>query len=256
MVHANEQHLARRGFMGQCAGLAACQPGTASALRTLSTIVAAATAQESFASEAKPRLHGRAVLVDAQGRNLRGRDLKPQLNYVFHYPYEGTPVFLLNLGKVAAGQTLKTKDGGSYTWPGGVGPGRSLVAFSAICAHQLVYPTAQLSFISYRKDKPAKGIQAGLIHCCAEHSQYDPAAGARVLAGPAEQPLCAVLLEHDRQTDALTAYGTLGGELFDAFFAKYDAKLALDVGSRAKAKVEGTARVLELDKFCKNNVQC
>ena len=44
------------------------------------------------------------------------------------------------------------------------------------------------------------------------------AQGAKVLHGPAEQPLCAVLLEHDAKADTLTAYATLGGELFDDFF--------------------------------------
>ena len=37
-----------------------------------------------------------------------------------------------------------------------------------------------------------RGVQDGLIHCCAEHSQYDPARGAEVLSGPARQPLNAL----------------------------------------------------------------
>ena len=85
---------------------------------------------------------------------------------------------------------------------------RSLVAFSAICAHQLVYPTRDVSFISFRKTRAQRGVQDELIHCCAEHSQYDPAHGAQVLSGPAPQPLCAVLLSHDpagRQPDRLCA---------------------------------------------------
>jgi len=42
-----------------------------------------------------------------------------------------------------------------------------------------------------------------VIHCCSEHSQYDPAEGARVVAGPAPQPLAAILLDHDPASDAL-----------------------------------------------------
>jgi arsenite oxidase small subunit len=144
----------------------------------------------------------------------------------------------------------------AYDWPGGVGPGRTIVAFSAICAHQLVYPTPQLSFISFRKTKSAKGVQDNLIHCCADHSQYDPARGAQVLSGPAEQPLCAILLEHDARTDTLTAYATLGGELFDAFFKKYEFKLSMDVGPKARQQVSTQTVVKGLDKFCKNPVQC
>ena len=95
-----------------------------------------------------------------------------------------------------------------------------------------------------------------LIHCCSEHSQYDPARGAQVLSGPAPQPLCAVLMEHDPKADTLTAYATLGGELFDDFFRKYEMKLSLEVGAKAKNSVAGRAVVLELAKFCRNSIQC
>jgi hypothetical protein len=74
-----------------------------------------------------------------------------------------------------------------------------------------------------------------MIHCCSEHSKYDPAAGARVMGGPAPQPLCAILLEHDRAGDPLFATGTLGGEMFNTFFAKYDLRLALEHGSSNRA---------------------
>src|SRR6185295_5414517 len=125
-----------------------------------------------------------------------------QVNYVFHYPFEATPVFLLDLDKAAEPRALSTKDRESYGWPGGVGPRRSIVAYSAICAHQLVYPTKDVSFISFRKMRAQKGVQDNLIHCCAEHSQYDPARGAQVLAGPAPQPLAAVLLLHEPAADS------------------------------------------------------
>ena len=95
-----------------------------------------------------------------------------------------------------------------------------------------------------------------MIHCCADHSEYDPAKGAQVQGGPAEQPLCAVLLEHDARLDTLTAFATLGGELFDEFFRKYEIKLSLDVGPKAKNAVEGRAVVRELAKFCRNAIQC
>jgi hypothetical protein len=131
-----------------------------------------------------------------------------------------------------------------------------VVAFSAISAHQLVYPTRDVSFISFRKNRAQRGVQDELIHCCADHSQYDPARGAQVLSGPASQPLCAVLLSHDRTTDQLTAYATLGGELFDDFFRKYEMKLSLEVGPKARNSVTGEAVVRELEKFCRNPIQC
>ncbi len=233
----------RRDFVQACSAAAAC---TSTALAT----------GPSFAADARARDYARALLCNEQGDPIKASSLRAQTNYLFHYPFEATPVFLLNLGQAAAPQTLSTQAKDSYAWPGGVGPQKSLVAFSAICAHQLVYPTQQVSFISFRKTKSPKGLQDNLIHCCADHSQYDPARGAQVLSGPATQPLCAVLLEHDPNTDQLTAYATLGGELFDAFFKKYEFKLSLDVGPKAKNRVMAKATVRELDKFCRNQIQC
>ena len=202
------------------------------------------------------RAHARALLVDERGDPLKAASLKPRTNYVFHYPFEATPAFLLDLGRAASPVALSSREGGVYNWPGGVGRQRSIVAFSAICAHQLVYPTRDVSFISFRPTRAQRGVQDGLIHCCADHSQYDPARGAEVLSGPATQPLCAVLLAHDAKTDTLTAHGTLGGELFDEFFRKYEMKLSLDVGPNAKRPVSGQTTVRELARFCRNLIQC
>jgi arsenite oxidase small subunit len=244
----------RRNFIESCssagvAATAACLSGAAS--------------MPAIAADARPRSYSRALLTNERGDPIKATSLVAQTNYVFHYPFEATPVFLLDLGKpalAASSAALKTKTGESYAWPGGVGKGRSIVAFSAICAHHLVYPTAQLSFISFRKGVPvnAKTPNAGadLIHCCADHSQYDPAQGAKVLSGPATQPLCAVLIEHNPNDDTLTAYATLGGELFDEFFKKYEAKLSIEVGSKAKNVVAQRTVLRELDKFCRNPVKC
>jgi arsenite oxidase small subunit len=241
----------RRNFIESCstAATAACLSGAAS-LPVL-------------AADARPKAYQRALLINERGDPLKASSLAAQTNYVFHYPFEATPVFLLDLGKnvlPTGSAALKTKGGDSYAWPGGVGAKKSIVAFSAICAHQLVYPTSQVSFISFRKGKPVntKTPDAGadLIHCCADHSQYDPAQGAKVLSGPATQPLCAILLEHNAKDDTLTAYATLGGELFDDFFKKYEAKLSIEVGSKAKNAVAQRAVVKELEKFCRNAVKC
>ncbi len=119
------------------------------------------------------------------------------------------------------------------------------------------YPTRQISFISYRErsSSPASA-RPNLIHCCSEHSEYDPASGARVVGGPAPQPLAAILLEHDPKTDALYALGTLGGELFNEFFAKYEFKLALDYGQGMRRPITGRTVVKELEEFCKQQVRC
>lgn len=229
----------RRSFMESCSAGAAC----------LSLPLAA------IAGNVTRREYDRALLVDEQGRPLKASRLAPLTNYVFHYPFVATPVFLLDMGKPVPPQTVSTKDRGAYSWPGGVGPRGSIVAYSAICAHKLVYPTREVSFISFRRTRAQKGVQDELIHCCADHSQYDPAKGAQVMSGPAPQPLAAVLLSYDAKQDTLSARGTLGGELFEEFFRKYEAKLSLEVGPRARDRVRD-AVVTELSRFCRNSIQC
>jgi len=210
--------------------------------------------------DAQPRQYTRTLLTDGTGRPMRASRLTVGENYVFNYPYSGTPCFLLNLGKpTVQGVSLKTEKGAAYQWPGGVGPRRAIVGYSAICSHKLTYPTRQISFISYRDQSTASRIsKPHMIHCCSEHSEYDPAAGARVMGGPAPQPLCAILLEHDPATDSLFATGTLGGELFNTFFSKYDLRLTLEHGSstQAQQRVAEKTKVIALSEYCKQQVRC
>jgi arsenite oxidase small subunit len=209
------------------------------------------------ANDARPRRYSRARLDDDNGRPLRAAQLPVDRTLIFHYPYAATPCFLLNLGRpVTAPARLKTATDGGYDWSGGVGPGGSIVAYSAICAHQLTYPTREISFISYRTEKSERNRFANVIHCCSEHSQYDPAQGGRVLAGPAPQPLAAILLEHDPDDDTLTAVGTLGGEMFNAFFTKFAFRLSMEHGKAARDSIGNRSRVTDLDNYCRQQVKC
>ena len=217
----------------------------------------AASGTAVLAAEARPHFYARAQLVDEKNVPLRSRAVPANRNLIFHYPYASTPCFLLNLGRPVDGAArLKTVDDQAYEWRGGVGVGRSIVAYSAICAHKLSYPTRDISFISYRVEKSARNKLAAVIHCCSEHSQYDPAQGARVVAGPAPQPLAAILLEHDARTDELFAVGTLGGEMFNEFFRKYEFKLTLEHGGTARQAIGGACAVQELDHYCRQQVKC
>src|SRR6267154_79415 len=164
-------------------------------------------------ADASPRLYSRALLVDPAGRPLEAGALPEKRNFIFHYPFAGTPCFLLNLGKPTRPfAQLKTADERTYEWPGGVGAGHSIVAYSAICAHRLT--------------------------------------------GPAPQPLAAILLEHDAASDDLYAVGTLGGELFNEFFSKYEFRLALDHGGHARTVVESRCMVSEMAQYCRQQVKC
>jgi Rieske Fe-S protein len=232
----------RRHFVSACAVL-----GTHAALSGVSTAWAAAT----------PRLYERARLVDLHDEPIKVRKLAARTNYVFNYPYAATPCFLLDLGRaVAGGEQLLRADGSRYGWSGGVGPQRSVVAFSAICAHKLAYPTREVSFIRFQAIRSPTS-DGNVIHCCADHSVYDPAAGARVLSGPAPQPLAAILLDYDAKTDELAALGTAGAEQFEAFFRKYEFKLAMDYGpGKASVPVGGTTVVHQLTEYCRQTIQC
>ena len=207
--------------------------------------------------DATPRAYQRSRLVDIHGTPLKARELAADVNYLFHYPYAGTPCFLLNLGTpVTASATLRREDGGTYAWNGGVGPSRSIVAFSAICAHKLAYPAREVSFIRYQAEKSPTS-DSRVIHCCADHSVYDPAGGARVVSGPAPQPLAAIVLDYDPGADALYATATLGAEQFAAFFHKYDFKLAMEYGQgKAQAPVGGATVVRELAQYCRQTIRC
>jgi len=231
--------MERRGFLKLCAASAA------------------ALGAPEVAAGAQARFYSRAKLVDEEGAPLRAAAIPANRNLVFHYPFAATPCFLLNLGRPAKGSaSLKTVAGEPYEWRGGVGARRSVVAYSAICAHRLAYPTRDITFISYRTQKGASNRIDNVIHCCAEHSQYDPADGARVLAGPAPQPLAAILLEHDSTTDQLHAVGTLGGEMFGEFFDKYAFRLSLEHGAGAREAVSGTCAVQYLESYSRQQMKC
>ena len=232
--------MQRREFIKFCAASAAATGGTAA-----------------LAEDAQPHFYNRARLVSSDGAPLLAKSVPAQRNLIFNYPYASTPCFLLNLGKPVKAARLATADRHGYEWHGGVGAARSIVAYSAICAHQMTYPTREISFISYRTEKSARNRFSNVIHCCSEHSQYDPADGARVLAGPAPQPLAAILLEHDPKTDELAAVGTLGGEMFNQFFAKFGFRLELENGGpAARREIAGACVVQSLENYCKQQVKC
>jgi arsenite oxidase small subunit len=209
--------------------------------------------------------HHRARLIDTEGHPITPSHLKVGENYLFHYPYIATPCFLLNLGRPTEQDTLlQTEKGKSYRWQGGVGPQRSIVAFSAICAHKMSYPADEVSFINYRhqtvsfRNKREAVIQRSqVIHCCSEKSVYDPFQGARVLGGPAPQPLAAILLEHDERDGSLYAAGIYGGDMFELFFEKFAFRLSLEFKTaNIREEVIRTATVMPLTQYCRTQVLC
>jgi arsenite oxidase small subunit len=231
---------ARRDLMRQ----AACVAGAWAASGALPVVVAG-----------EPQRHPRSLLVDAASNPWPASQLKVAEPYLFNYPFAASPVFLLALEQEVRGaDDLVTEDKRHYAAPAGVGPKRSIVAFSAICAHKLMYPTPSLSFIGVRNGHDSE--PAHVIHCCGDNSRYDPARGARVIGGPAPQPLAAVLLEWDPKSDQLYAVGTRGGEMFDAFFEKYAFRLEMEMGSRAHAVSTGQTVVKAASAYSRQWQTC
>ena len=230
----------------------------------------AALAALAGTSHARPALAGPRVsfspaeLVGADGIPLTCDALPRGQELVFNYPYETTPCFLIKLEQPTAGPVrLETENGEHYEWQGGVGPDRSVVAFCAICAHRMTHPTRQVSFIGYRRElgedaasQLAPAPPSGVIQCCSEQSIYDPANGARVLSGPAAQPLAAVDL---RVADdgRLLAQGVYGGTLFDRFFEEFGFRLAMDFGEdNVRREVAGRSVALPIEQYTSNRVSC
>ena len=245
---ADSKSVDRRKFLKICAGAGA-------AVAASPSLIAHA------AGELRPG--ERVRLVDTDGEPLRPEAMTVGRSYIFHYPYETTPCFLIDLGSVAEpAEDLLTADGQAYRWSGGAGPGRSIVAFSAICAHKMSYPTRSVSFIDYRH-KPMSGDGKGsnwwdrgqVIYCCSEGSVYDPRDGARVISGPAPQPLAAVSLEFVEDEQALYASGVYGGDKLEQFLEKFGFQVALahetdDVWRPAS----GSATVWPLDEYSRTGV--
>jgi Rieske Fe-S protein len=204
------------------------------------------------------------LITAESGKPFTLADIEPATDYVFFYPFRSTPCLLVDLGVPTARDVeLETEEGMRYQWPGGIGPNRSVVAYSAICAHRMAHPTKSVSFIGYRPDVDRfmdqdKQVQerSRVIHCCSENSVYDPADGCRVLAGPAPQPLAAVSLEVD-QDGALVATGTVGPTQFERFFDTYAPRLELEFGlGEPQRPVDDVAEVLALSDYTQYRVRC
>lgn len=204
-------------------------------------------------------------LVDEHGSPFRASRLEPGETYLFHYPFRTTPCFLIDLGEPArAGRPLRTDSGEKYEWPGGTGPDHSIVAFSAICAHKMTHPAKSVSFINYRhetinyvndKNEHVRGDH--LIYCCSERSVYDVRDGARVLGGPANQPLAAIGLDYEPDTGALTATDTFGGEMFEKYFAVFTGRLQLEYEiTDVRNGVGESTLVQHIDEFTNTRVMC
>ena len=207
----------------------------------------------------------RVQLRDENDVPLKASNLVTDESYLFFYPYISTPCFLIRLDKsIRRVVSLATEQGTQYDWQGGVGPRNQIVSFSAICAHKMSHPSVQVSFINYRPEEVQYAghdnrfhRRSNVIYCCSEGSVYDPAEGGRVLGGPAPNPLAAILLEHDPQTDHLFAVGVAGKSMFASYFETFGHRLELEFKDQVVDQaVEDTAEVIPLESYCARQVLC
>lgn len=159
----------------------------------------------------------RVQILDLDGVPLTATKANAEYNILtadvltFAYPLRNEPNFLINLASSPGANN------GAANVVGGVGPTKSLVAFSAICQH-LGCPAPAISY--YPPVGPPDGCvgQPGgtpggkefYLHCTCHGSTYDVTNGAANLTGPAVLPLPQVTLEWDPSDDSIWATGVTG----------------------------------------------
>ncbi|HSN00643.1 MAG TPA: Rieske (2Fe-2S) protein [Rudaea sp.] len=199
-----------------------------------------------------------AALLKEDGSPLKASEIGAAEAMVFAYPYKGVPCFLINLGdKAPRTQPLISPDGDAYTNPQGVGRRRNLVAFVAICTHQLSYPSPQSSVLRYAAAGSELAGDPGRIVCCAHGSVYDPADGARKVSGPAPGPLLPVRLAYDPASDGLTATGSVDEKFFRRFFDAYKSEMIERFGPGVyRQEVGPTTRAVLLSRYSRLVAAC
>ena len=184
------------------------------------------------------KTYEKVQLVDNEGNPIKASSLEAEKTYVFNYPQVAVPCFLINLGEKTDKEVkLKSEDGTEYIWSGGVGEQNSIVAYTAICPHQLTHTNKADSFMSYvpKKAKTMAYTEGGVIICASHLSAFDPKRGAKQLSGPAPQPLASIVLEHDKN-DHLWAVAVLGQDKFHDYFKSFKSEFKEQFGGKRKAK--------------------
>jgi arsenite oxidase small subunit len=205
------------------------------------------------------KAYDKVQLVDAAGKPIKASALAKEVTYIFNYPHASTPCMLINLPKPTEKEVaLKSESGESYVWKSGVGKERSVVAYVAICTHQMTHPTPNDSFITYvpTTKKTMAYDKGGVIVCSSHLSAFDAGAGAKVLGGAATQPLNAVVLEHAAD-DTIWAVGILGSDKFQDYFKSFRPELKEFYGGPAEAKklVSISAKTVKLTEYSKEIIQ-
>ncbi len=200
-----------------------------------------------------------AKIVGPDGAPLKAADLKEGVAYVFHYPYVSTPCLLIDVGiPLPTRLAMRTMGGRPYVWPGGVGPKRSIVAYSGICSHLMSHPNRLNSFVNYYHRVSRLANRGKVISCCAHGSVFDAAAGGAPIRGQTPQPLLTIALEHNERTDVIKAVGLYGESLIlRQFFNLFRRDLRRRYGrGEAIKEVPGVTEAIPMQAFTSQRVSC
>jgi len=195
------------------------------------------------------------MLIDADGNPLKASTVVKEENYVFNFPHVSTPCILVNLGeKTRKDVTLSSDDGTEYVFKGGIGKEGSIVAYSAICPHQLTHPQPDTSFFQYvpkgTKTLAYDKTVGGIFVCSSHLSAFTPKDGGKRVSGPATEGLTQIVLEIDSD-DVLWAVGALGPNKFHDYLDAFKGEFKKYYGNKRKAKklVKKEAVVVTLKNF-------
>jgi len=198
-------------------------------------------------------------LKDAEGNPLKSAALAVEENYIFHYPHVSTPAIMVNLAEPAQKNIkLKAEDGTEYIYRGGAGENGTIVAYSAICPHQLTHPQPEMSMFQYVEEKgKTLAYKKGGVFVCSSHlSAFDPKEGGKVVSGPANEGLASIILEIDAE-DNMWAVAVLGPVKFQDYFDAFKDEFKKFYGNKRKAKklIKEEAKVQPLKNYSADLIQ-
>ncbi len=197
-------------------------------------------------------------LKDGEGNPLKASKLVKEENYFFMYPHAATPALMVDLLEPTGKDIkLKAEDGTEYIYKSGVGSKGTIVAFSAICAHQLTHPQKAMSMFQYvpSTGKTLAYEKPGVFVCSSHLAAYDPKQGGKVVGGPAKQGLASIVLEIDAD-DNIWAVAVLGPNKFQEFFDAFKQEHKAEFGRRGAKKLVATeAKVVPLSKYSAELIQ-
>ena len=227
-------------------------------IKICAATAAAGVRPVSGAGDLRPRFYARALLVEGHRQPLKAASLATGRNYIFHYPFEATPCFLLNLGRPTLQRvTPRTTDGNRYECPGAWGPTTRSSATRR--SARTAWPT--------RLARSASSVTATVQCRRRQPAQYDP-----LLLGT-QRIRSRLWRARDGRPRRTTAVGDpartrpqcghapcdrhAGQRDVRRFFEKFEFKLTLDYGaSRVKSRVGGQSIVTGLENFCKQRARC